>query len=204
MFLLLSLLACTTSKETDSTQLDSSSPALPSCSEIMENSSPAHTMDEIATILVETRKLVPELETAMIELKPIDSESTFLAANVDLSTAGNEPFERNYIIQINPLLLENPPSGGATVAILVHELKHILDYTEMSSLEFAEFGLWYAQGDVAEYERETDLFSMERGCAEGLIEFRLWLYEQISPETLEEKKENYYTPEEIQEWIEQN
>lgn len=158
-------------------------------------------MRDIEEILTDTLQLVPELDSATIELRSIESESTFLAANVDLSTATNEPFDRSYIVQINPVVLKTELSGAGTAAILVHELKHILDYTRMDALAFAEFGLWYAQGDVAEYERATDLFSMERGCGKGLIEFRLWLYNQISAEVLEEKKQNYYTPEEIQEWL---
>ena len=200
--MILFLLSCTKNVK----EVDSGSPALalPSCAAVMERSFSPITMDDIATLLIETRALVPELDAATIELTSIESESTFLAANVDLVTAGNEPFARTYIIQINPLLLESSLSGAGTVAILVHELKHILDYTGMDALEFAEFGLWYAQGDVAEYERETDLFSMERGCAEGLIEFRLWLYEQISAAVLEEKKRNYYTPEELEVWLENN
>ena len=173
------------------------------CAEVMNSPILPQNMEEMHKLLSQTRALVPELDSVSITLDSIESESTFLAANVDLATAGNPPFERDYRIQINPLLLSDPPSTDGVVAILVHELKHILDYTTMEQNEFLEFALWYAQGDVAIYERETDLFSMERGCAEGLITFREWLYSRISPEALEEKKQNYYTPEEIQAWMAQ-
>ena len=53
----------------------------------------------------------------------------------------------------------------------MHEFKHVLDYTEMNTNTLVEFGLWYADEDVAEYERATDEFALERGSATGLIEF---------------------------------
>ena len=65
----------------------------------------------------------------------------------------------------------------------------------------AAFGLWYATDDVSAYERETDLFALERGCGEGLIAFRTWLYAQLDDEAIAEKQRDYYTPEEIEAWM---
>ena len=86
----------------------------------------------------------------------------------------------------------------------MHEFKHVLDYTEMDSNALIEFGLWYAGGDVAEYERATDEFALERGCASGLIDFREWLYGFVSEEVRAEKEANYYSPDEIRAWMEVN
>ena len=167
----LSLLACTQSPEV---QKDTGS--IPTCSFIMDRTSSPSSNSDIETLITTTRSLVPELDGVSLRVETIESDSTFLAAQVNLSTISNPPLEREYIIQINPQIFEHQITGGSTVAILVHEFKHILDYTEMDTNALVEFGLWYAGGEVSEYERMTDEFTLERGCATGLIEFREWLY----------------------------
>jgi len=176
----------------------------PTCTTIMEYAGNPTTLSDIETLIANTRSLVPELDGVSLRIETIESDSTFLAAQVDLSTISNPPLEREYIIQINRQIFEQQITGPSTVAILVHEFKHVLDYTEMDTNALIEFGLWYAGGDVAEYERTTDEFALERGCATGLIEFREWLYSFVSEEVRREKEENYYTPDEILSWVEAN
>ncbi len=189
---------------TQPTAVNNDTGIAPTCEHIMtESINPSNTQD-INTLITQTRRLIPELNGVSLSVQTIESESTFLAAQVDLSTISNPPLEREYIIQINPQIFEQQITGASTVAILVHEFKHVLDYTEMDTNTLVEFGLWYAGGDVAEYERATDEFALERGCATGLIEFREWLYDFVSEEIRREKEENYYTPDEIQAWLESN
>ena len=192
----LSLFACTQSPKV---QKDTGN--LPTCTTIMERAGNPSTLSDIETLIANTRGLVPELDGVSLRVETIESNSTFLAAQVDLSTISNPPLEREYIIQIIPQIFEQQITGASTVAILVHEFKHVLDYTEMDTNALVEFGLWYAGGDVAEYERATDEFALERGCATGLIDFREWLYGFVSEEVRREKEENYYTPDEIREWV---
>ena len=85
----------------------------------------------------------------------------------------------------------------------MHELKHVMDYSQMNTSELIEFGIWYGSADIAEYERQTDLFTLEKGCGTGLIAFRNWLYGQVTDEVKAEKQRQYYTPEEIQQWMDE-
>src|SRR5262249_53007760 len=53
------------------------------------------------------------------------------------------------------------------------------------------------KGFTARFERWADLQAIARGYGEGLKEYRKWLYRSIPPESLEEKKRDYFSPEEI-------
>lgn len=174
------------------------------CASIMDTASTPTSNSDIEHLIDKTRVLIPELNGVSLSVNTIDSDSTFLAAQVDLSTISNPPLEREYLIQINPKIFEEQITGASTVAILMHEFKHVLDYTEMDSNTLIEFGLWYVGGDIAEYERATDEFALQRGCATGLIDFREWLYDFVSEEVRAEKETNYYSPDEIRAWMEVN
>ena len=49
-----------------------------------------------------------------------------------------------------------------------------------------------------------DEYALEAGCASGLKGYREWLYAHIPPEDVEAKRRDYYTPEEIDAWVEAN
>ena len=55
--------------------------------------------------------------------------------------------------------------------------------------------------ELAAYERATDEQAMDRGCAEGLSQMRDWVYTHCEGEVLEEKKRDYYSPDEIDAWV---
>ena len=147
---------------------------------------------------------MPELIGVPHQLRSMMSEEDYFASNLILSTLDDPPRERDYTMMYNPVLFEDPPSWAAVEAIVLHEFKHTIDYTMMNGQELAEFGVWYANGDISEYEHETDEFALELGFAEGLKAYRLWLYDHVSPETAEQKRYDYYTPEEIDAWVEEN
>lgn len=148
------------------------------------------------------RHLFPGLEGVPVELhRDLTSDQDFFTAAPDLTTLDQRP--RTYRVRTNVDIDALGVPRDAIVAILAHELKHVLDYTAMTDVEVVDFGLWYAEGDIAEYERATDLGSLERGCGEGLIAYRQWLYGVVDPETLEQKQRDYMTPEEIRSWMDQ-
>ena len=135
----------------------------------------------------------------------MESADSYFVANLDLATLAEAPLERDYRVLYNPALFADPPSRLAAGAILVHELKHALDYTGLEADELVEFGLWYASGDdISGYEKQTDEYALESGCAAGLSAYREWVYAHIPEDDLEEKVENYYTPEEIAAWVAEN
>jgi len=89
-------------------------------------------------------------------------------------------------------------------AILVHEFEHIKDYDSMSSVKIGEMGSKYALSKKfrSKYERQTDVKALRKGLGAGLIGYRNWIYEKLSPKQLLLKKRYYLTPEEIATWME--
>ena len=73
----------------------------------------------------------------------------------------------------------------------------------MNAVQLAVFYAQYLSSEdfVASYERKTDLQAFERGYAIGIKAFRNWLYLQISEKDKVIKEKNYYTPEQIDEWL---
>ncbi|MCA9583957.1 MAG: hypothetical protein KC657_01220 [Myxococcales bacterium] len=161
----------------------------------------ADSVAAMQTLVDEVRKReYAELASYKIVLDPLESESDFFTADVDTSTIGKPAAERTYRVRYNPKLFGDPPSNRAVFAILVHELKHVLDYTKKSTeAELVDFGVKYAldQPFRTAYERATDEHALSRGYGEGLKDYRYWLYDRITPDKVEEKRRDYYTPEEI-------
>jgi hypothetical protein len=163
--------------------------------------------EELHAIFTDARvRFFPELAPYVLRLDlDISSADAFFIAQPDLSTIEEPPRDRLYVVRGNPTLLDDPPSATAVGAILVHELKHIRDYTEMDTDELVNFGLWYGIAeDVSEYERETDEHALRKGCAEGIKAYRAWLYEHIPEESVAAKREDYFTPEEVDAWVADN
>lgn len=175
------------------------------CADLMDGGPAATSEAELQELLdAVQRELFPELAGVAVRLEPNESVVSYFSAQPDLSTLDAAPLERTYIIQYSTVQFADPPPADAVVAILVHELKHVVDYTEMTAEEVVAFGIWYVTNDISDYERQTDEHSLQLGCADGLIAFREWLYDHVTPEVEAEKRVNYYTPEEIEAWVEAN
>ncbi|MBI4821265.1 MAG: hypothetical protein HY791_33705 [Deltaproteobacteria bacterium] len=175
------------------------------CDEVFVAAPPSGVMSVDTALSAARARFYPELEAAPIRLIEKDlGPAVMFTANLDLTTLERPPLERDYEIWLNPKLLEEPPSGRAVGAILTHELKHILDYSKKDAQTLAAFALWYAISDVSEYERQTDEYALDLGCALGLSEYRSWLYEQIPADAVEQKKREYYTPAEIEAYVDQS
>ncbi len=177
-------------------------PGVATCSPMRPDDPPPADEIALAALVQEVQAtLYPRLRSAPIELVPLDSETDFFQANLDLSTVSAPPLDRSYEVYANPRLFDDPPSQPAIVAILAHELGHIEDYTWMTAEELVTFGLWYATSDTAAYERRTDERALRLGCAAGLLEYREWLYDHIPEDAVAEKQRVYYTPAEIEAWV---
>ena len=164
-------------------------------------------MIKFKNILREVRsEKFPQLKNIRIIVTTFESDAYYLQAQPKTTTLLGNYASREYEVQLNLKLLDCPPSENALKSILVHEIEHIVDYTNWSNLEIIEHGIHYSIDRTfrKEYERATDLKAMKRGAANGLIEYREWLYQRLTPKQLSTKKYYYYTPEEILEWLEQN
>ena len=150
--------------------------------------------------------LYPEENGLNLSIEAVD-DLQFFQAWIELSTLSNPPESRSYIIRYDPMVLSDPPEPVAVAAILGHELGHVLDYLGKDTEEMVSFAAWYGSEDpassdaLADYERGTDEKAMERGCADGLSRMREWIYAHVDPETEAIKRREYYTPEEIADWV---
>jgi hypothetical protein len=174
------------------------------CDELWADTPPPESLDDLRALLAQARlRFYPQLYELVLRLDgDLMTAGSYFVAQPDLATLEDLPEDRLYTVRANLALLDDPPSAAATGAIFVHELKHILDYSLMDTEELTSFGLWYGiADDVSVYERLTDEYALALGCAEGLKAYRVWLYDHIPADDLENKQEDYFTPEEIDAWV---
>ncbi|MEO6589101.1 MAG: hypothetical protein ABIP06_07215 [Pyrinomonadaceae bacterium] len=138
----------------------------------------------------------PKLENKKIKVKTFKSESSYFKTRFSFSKFLK--FQKiNYIVFVNPGIYQSKISEEAVIAILAHELAHIVYYTEKNRLELLGLAGLIDKSFTAKFERKADLQVIKRGYGEGLIKYREWLYEHIPQKNLNEKKRSYFTPEEI-------
>jgi hypothetical protein len=142
-------------------------------------------------------KSYPELKSKRIEVKTFQSNTDYFRARFSFNKMLT--FQKmHYIILVNPqFFVKNAPENGIR-SILAHELAHVLSYAERSRFELLGLIKLSSKDFAQKFERGADLEAMARGYGEGLIEYRKWLYQNIPPKNLEEKKRNYFSPEEIE------
>ncbi len=102
-----------------------------------------------------------------------------------------------YFVDVNPALFQEQAPSDGVCAILAHELVHIVSLSRGNRIR--RFGLvrLLSKRQTAKFERRTDLEAIHRGYGDGLRSYRKWVYAHISPNKLQEKRRNYFSPEEI-------
>jgi hypothetical protein len=162
--------------------------------------------EQIMQVFHELRKKhFPELSALKLSIKPTLQPDVYFATDVVVGTVFNEPAAREYVFYLNPSLAKQMPPALALEGILVHELEHFKDYMHMSAFDLAGLylGVTYSDSYASRYERATDLKAMEKGYSEGIKAYRVWIYSQLkTEEELALKKSKYYTPEEIDAYLE--
>lgn len=156
--------------------------------------------EEFDLIFQATRdKFFPELKGVNIEVVTFKANSYFLKVRPVVKTLLNKRKNRSYQILLNNNLLKCPPSMEGLEAILVHELEHIVDFTHWSPSRIIKHGTHYflSCNKRIGYERATDLKVLKKGLGEGLMHYRLWIYQWLTPKDLYLKRLIYITPEEI-------
>ncbi len=162
-------------------------------------------MDELTANIEQLKELYyPSLKHINLQVRNFKSKNYYLKTNINVGTLLNKPAKRLYYIEINPKMLECAPTEKAMDAILVHELKHIEDMVQMKTGALLGFLFNYGTNKkfIVDYERATDEKPLELGLAEGLKEYRNWIYSLLNEKGLAEKRKIYYTPEEIDLWSE--
>lgn len=71
---------------------------------------------------------------------------------------------------------------------MAHELAHTLFYKNKNRLELLGLISLLNRNFTVKFERKADLVAIEKGYSEGLIKYREWLYQHISPNAVKNKK----------------
>jgi hypothetical protein len=103
----------------------------------------------------------------------------------------------HYVIRVNSAaaLIAAPEEGKR--AIIAHELAHVAYYANGSRLRLIGLIRLASPGFRERFEKRADLEAVQRGYAQGLKQYRIWLYLHVSGGVLQEKRRDYLTPEEI-------
>ena len=138
----------------------------------------------------------PELEGADIEVKTFNHEADYFRTGFSFSRLLLIRKMR-FIIKVNPKVFELGAPEEALRAIIAHELGHVLYFKNRNRTRLFGLVRLISKAYTARFERWTDLQAISRGYSEGLKAYREWLYKNIPVRKLEEKRRNYFSPEEI-------
>ena len=138
----------------------------------------------------------PELRDADVQVKLFKSESDYFRARFAMRQflIGRR---MRYLVFVNAGAFTRPAPEAALRAIIAHELAHILYFSQRNRLQLFGLVRLATKGFTARFERWADLQAIARGYGAGLKEYRQWLYRNIPARSLEEKKRDYFSPEEI-------
>lgn len=154
-------------------------------------------IDKTKTIVTEVvADRYPELKSAKIEVKKFNDDSDYFRANFSVSRYATFRNMRFYI-EANPLAEQKNAPEDAIRAIIAHEVAHILYYQTHNRFELLGLAGLADKSFNAKFERKADLEAIGRGFGEGLKQYRLWLYQNIPAKDVDEKKRDYFTPEEL-------
>ncbi len=158
-----------------------------------EETAAARTFDAVNEI---ASRSFPEIKRHKLRVKIFQSDNSFFKARYSLVRFLT--FQRmRHLVYVNPDAFERGITEEAFRAILAHELAHVAYYTRKNRLQL--IGLVRLAGASAriDFERKADLDAILRGYGRGLIEYREWLYKQLSPAEVQKKKKTYFSPAEI-------
>jgi hypothetical protein len=139
----------------------------------------------------------PQLKGAEISLHPMRSDYIFLEGRFTFSSFFLAR-QLRYMILFNPeaIARQVPPDGLR--AIVAHELAHIDYFSRQSRMGLVSLVQLLWAHFAARFERAADLEAIALGYGPGLELYRTWLYRNVPPSRMEEKKRDYFSPEEIE------
>ena len=138
----------------------------------------------------------PELCNTDIRVRAFISDSDYFRARFSVLRffVGRK---MRYFVEVN--------SGTATVtapeearrAIVAHELAHVAYYAKQNRVHLLFLLRLSNRGFRERFEKRADAEAIRRGYAQGLKEYRFWLYQHVPGSALPEKKRDYLSPVEI-------
>lgn len=139
----------------------------------------------------------PELKDVKITFKTKELSSTMAARPKGLNFFRRKG-KRHYVILINNYPSVKVPvdsvSFNAKVGVIGHELAHIADYENKSSLKLIANGIGYVSKKFrAKFERATDQCTIDHGLGWQCYDFSYYIYhyKHTPPEYLKYKKKVY-------------
>ena len=138
----------------------------------------------------------PELRDRDIRVRQFVGSSDYLQARFSLWRFLTVR-RMHYVIRVNSAaaLLAAPDEGKR--AIIAHELAHVVYYANGNRLRLLGLIRLASPGFRERFEKRADLEALQRGYAQGLKQYRIWLYRHVPAGVLREKRRDYMTPEEI-------
>jgi hypothetical protein len=82
-------------------------------------------------------------------------------------------------------------------SILAHELAHLEELSQGNRIRLFRLTGLLLKGWTARFERRADLTALARDYGLGLKAYRTWLYDHIPAAALEEKRRDYFSPDEV-------
>jgi hypothetical protein len=138
----------------------------------------------------------PQLKDAEISIRDLRNDYIFLEARF---TMASYFFNRrlHYTIFYNAEAARRhlPPDGLR--AIVAHEMAHIDFFENQSRMGLAGLVRLLSPGFNMRFERRADLKAIALGYGPGLRVYRVWLYRNVPPARMDEKKRDYFSPDEI-------
>jgi hypothetical protein len=147
----------------------------------------------------------PELKNTKISFRRSELKTTMVARPKGMNVFRGKG-KRHYIIYINdfPTAKISPDSVSfnAQIGVIGHELAHLVEYENTSSLKMLYVGLSYFNKKFrAKFERATDLRTINHGLLWQCYDFALYVHnsKNAPAEYITYKKKFYMSPKEIKE-----
>ncbi len=139
----------------------------------------------------------PQLKDAEIALHPMRSDYIYFESRF---TFPGFFFGRKlrYMISFNPEAIARKVPADGLRAIVAHELAHIDYYNRQRRMGLVSLIQLLWAPFAARFERGADLEALALGYGPGLESYRTWLYRNVPASRMEEKKRDYFSPEEIE------
>lgn len=189
--------------------------------QLMSQQNPVNIENKIIPELIKEQALTalshyPELRKTHIEFKFKESlNRSLMKAQPKFSTLFRDRAKREYIILMSKNFTLDGISldfktipNNVLIGWLGHELGHIMDYRERSSLNLTWFGLRYSFSGkhIKEAERTADTYAVTSGMRSYILETKKFILEhvELSDKYKNRIKKLYLSPDEILSIVEEN
>lgn len=139
----------------------------------------------------------PELTHVDLRMRTFHSQADYFRTRFSLARFFS-PLRMRYFVEVNPALFSQQAPSDGVCSVLAHELAHVVTLNHGNRIRRLGLMRLLSKSYTAQFERTTDFEAIHRGYGDGLKSYRTWVYAHIPPNKLQEKRRNYFSPEEIE------